>query len=105
MKKGRISIGRVTMIVMMSIALIQASIEFASGEEQQAIDLTQAVIIAPQDFSGPENKAVSMLIEEVEKRTQVRWMRVNQLPNEGLPFISINRMPIKGGSKAPLARE
>ncbi len=69
------------------------------------IDLTRAVVVAPADFSGPENKAVQMLIEEVEKRTQLRWPRVTQSPNEGTPFISINRAAIKGGSKAPLARE
>src|SRR5215813_14786674 len=69
------------------------------------IDLTKAVVVAPADFSGPENKAVQMLIEEVEKRTQLRWPRVNQAPNEGGPFISINRAAIKGGGKAPLVRE
>src|SRR5262245_15128339 len=69
------------------------------------IDLTRAVVVVPADFSGPENKAVMMLIEEVEKRTQLRWPRVNQAPNEGGPFISINRAAIKGGSKAPLVRE
>ncbi len=69
------------------------------------IDLTRAVVVAPADFSGPENKAVQMLIEEVEKRTQLRWPRVNQAPNEGVPFISINRTAIKGRSKAPLVRE
>ena len=30
-------------------------------------DLTQAVIVAPTNFSAPENKAVQMLIEEIEK--------------------------------------
>src|SRR5499426_791723 len=69
------------------------------------IDLTRAVVVVPADFSGPENKAVMMLIEEVEKRTQLRWPRVNQAPNEGAPFISINRAAIKGGSKVLLVRE
>src|SRR5262245_7751423 len=65
------------------------------------IDLTRAVVVVPADFSGQENKAVVMLIEEVEKRTQLRWPRVNQAPNEGVPSISINRAAIK----APLVRE
>jgi Glycosyl hydrolase family 20, domain 2 len=69
------------------------------------IDLSRAAVVAPADFSGPEDKAVQMLIEEVEKRTQLRWLRVNQAPDEGEPFISINRTAIKGGSKAPLRRE
>src|SRR5262245_28853193 len=69
----------------------------AEGE----IDLSRAVVVSPADFSGPENKAVQMLIEEVEKRTQLRWLRVNQAPSDGTPLISINRTAIKGGSKAP----
>src|SRR5262249_4768672 len=69
------------------------------------IDLSRAVVVAPADFSAQENKAVQMLIEEVEKRTQLRWPLANQVPSEGVPFISINRTPLKGGSKAPLARE
>ncbi|HKQ72146.1 MAG TPA: glycoside hydrolase family 20 zincin-like fold domain-containing protein [Blastocatellia bacterium] len=68
-------------------------------------DLTRAVVVAPADLSDPENKAVQMLIEEVEKRTQLRWPRVNQAPNEGAPFISISRTAVKGGGKAPLASE
>jgi len=76
-----------------------------AGSQQPAIDLTQAVIVTHQNFSGPENKAVEMLIEEVERRTELRWTRVNQLPSEGAPFISIDRAPIKGVSKSPLVRE
>ncbi|HEU0174776.1 MAG TPA: glycoside hydrolase family 20 zincin-like fold domain-containing protein [Blastocatellia bacterium] len=72
---------------------------------EMEIDLSRAVVVAPADFSVQENKAAQMLIEEVEKRTQLRWQRATQAPSEGAPFISISRTPIKGGSKAPLARE
>ena len=68
---------------------------------EAALELTRAVVVAPANFSGPENKAVQMLIEEVEQRTQLRWQVVNQAPNDGTPFISINR-PL---TKAPLVRE
>src|SRR5215470_957658 len=66
------------------------------------IDLTGAVVVAPADFSGPENKAVQMLVEEVERRTQLRWPVRNQVPNDGSPVIAINRAT---GNKASLARE
>ena len=39
------------------------------------IDLTHAVVVVPPDLSGPEGKAVTMLVEEVEKRAGVRWDR------------------------------
>lgn len=54
------------------------------------VDLTRAVVVAPQNFTGPENKAVQMLIEEVERRTQVRWERAARAA-EGAPVISVSR--------------
>jgi hypothetical protein len=38
-----------------------------------ALDLTRAVVVFPSSFAGPEKKAVTMLLDEVEKRAQVRW--------------------------------
>ena len=73
----------------------------AYAQINSALDLTRAVVVAPANFSGPENKAVQMLIEEVEKRSHLRWARVNQAPNDGTPFISINRAI----GKDSLARE
>ena len=51
-------------------------------------DLTNAVVVAPPNFSGAENKAVQMLIEEVERRTQLRWQRTTQANGVS---ININR--------------
>ena len=38
-----------------------------------AIDLTKAVVVAPESFGAREKKAVSVLVEEVEKRSNIRW--------------------------------
>src|SRR5947209_7704518 len=38
-----------------------------------ALDLRKAVVMVPPNLSGPERKAALMLVEEVEKRTQIRW--------------------------------
>jgi len=37
------------------------------------LDLSQAVVSAPDTFTGLERKAVEVLLEEVEKRSQIRW--------------------------------
>ena len=37
------------------------------------LDLSRARVTAPATLSGPEAKAVAMLIDEVEKRSGVRW--------------------------------
>jgi hypothetical protein len=37
------------------------------------IDLSHAAVRIPQSFNGTGRKAVALLVEEVEKRSQVRW--------------------------------
>jgi len=69
----------------------------ATAQTNSALDLTRAVVVAPANFSGPENKAVQMLVEEVEKRSQVRLLRAAQTPNDGAPVIALSR----GNNTAP----
>src|SRR5260370_29975178 len=38
-----------------------------------ALDLTSAAVIAPPNLSPQEKRAVTMLVDEVEKRTGIRW--------------------------------
>ncbi|HMY76910.1 MAG TPA: glycoside hydrolase family 20 zincin-like fold domain-containing protein, partial [Blastocatellia bacterium] len=69
---------------------------------QTELDLTQAVIVTTSTLSGPENKAVQMLIEEVEKRSNIRWQRADKAPANGAPVISIGQPATKN---AALPRE
>src|SRR5690349_13163906 len=39
----------------------------------QALDLRRAIVTTSIPLKGPEQKAVAMLVEEVEKRTGIRW--------------------------------
>lgn len=43
----------------------------------RATDLRHARVLSPVGLASPERKAVQMLIEEVEKRSQVRWPTSN----------------------------
>ena len=56
------------------------------------VDLTRAVVVVPPSLSRQEQKAAQMLIEEVEKRTQIRLPRDTKAPSDGTPSISINRI-------------
>lgn len=56
------------------------------------IDLTRAVVVVPPSLSRHEQKAAKLLIEEVEKRTQIRLPRDTKAPSDGTPSISINRL-------------
>src|SRR5438445_12079367 len=44
------------------------------------IDLKDAIIVAPDALSGPEKRAVAMLVEEVEKRTHIHWQKESTWP-------------------------
>jgi hypothetical protein len=62
-------------------------------KEQTTIDLTQATIITPKNMTGPENKAILMLIEEVEKRTRIKLKRSEGWTDGNNPVIVVGRTP------------
>lgn len=55
----------------------------------QAMDLRHALVVVPGDLSGPERKAVQMLVEEAEKRTQIRWPVLNAWPSTNATVIAV----------------
>lgn len=48
-----------------------------------SFNLSSAVLVVVPGINGPEMKASEMLLDEVEKRSRVRWNTVNQLPKSG----------------------
>lgn len=44
------------------------------------VDLVKAVVVTPSDLTHREKKAVAMLVDEVAKRTQIRWKITNEWP-------------------------
>lgn len=58
-----------------------------------SLDLGQAVIVAPSGLNRQETKAVTVLVEEIAKRTQVRLPIQNTLPASGIPAIVVGRTP------------
>jgi len=102
MKPYRFLLSAATVLAFVScLVSLQASNYQIAHAAESEIDLTRAVIVAQTDFSGPEGKAVQMLIEEVERRSQLRWLRANQAPGGRAPSISISRAT----GRASLARE
>ena len=53
------------------------------------IDLTSAVVVHPPDLSGPGGKAIDMLVEEVEKRSRIRWTRSSKWPSTPAPVVVV----------------
>src|SRR5436309_4056239 len=56
-----------------------------------ALDLNNAVVVTPANLAGPENRAISMLLNEVEKRTQIRWPTASDWPATARPIIAVGR--------------
>ena len=56
-------------------------------------DFAQAVVVIPPGLSGPERKAATMLIEEVEKRSYQRWTLSEQEPASG-PVVYLGQREI-----------
>src|SRR5690242_16109808 len=46
----------------------------------EMLDLTDAIVVTPAGRSGPEAKAITVLTEELQKRTQLRWPVVHSRP-------------------------
>lgn len=63
--------------------------ENTGASRDARIDLREAVIVYPAGLSPREQKAVSMLIEEVEKRVGIKWPTRDTMPAEGRPAIVI----------------
>jgi hypothetical protein len=48
-----------------------------------ALNLGNAVVVPAPDLTGPEKKAVAMLLDEVEKRTRIRLSTADRWPGSG----------------------
>lgn len=63
--------------------------------EAAPVDLTRAVIAASPTLAGPGKKAVTVLVEEIERRTQIRPSTSAAAPANG-PAIVVERSPAGG---------
>jgi hypothetical protein len=54
-----------------------------------ALDLRNAVIVSAPDTSARQKQAVKMLVEVVEKRTNIRWPQVTEWPTTNVPVIAV----------------
>lgn len=69
-----------------SSALVARAASLAPGEAVP-LDLARAVVVTPPGLSAREQKAVQVLVEEVERRTQIRWPLAERAPQTGMARI------------------
>ncbi|MEX2264156.1 MAG: hypothetical protein WD696_19540 [Bryobacteraceae bacterium] len=58
---------------------------------QDKIDLTQAAVISDGNLTSPEQKAIEMLRDEVERRTGIRWEHATRKPAGSGPVIVVGQ--------------
>ncbi|MDW8354654.1 MAG: glycoside hydrolase family 20 zincin-like fold domain-containing protein [Bryobacterales bacterium] len=56
-----------------------------------ALDLTRATVVVSHGLGSLEQKAAAVLVEEVEKRSQVRWPVATSRPRGGAPVVLLAR--------------
>jgi hypothetical protein len=67
--------------------------------------LGNAIVVAPHGLSKREQKAVQVLVEEVEKRTAIRWAVVEDMPANAPVAIVVGSQQSLKRSHAALLRE
>jgi hypothetical protein len=58
------------------------------------LDLSRATVVLSPSATSPERKAAEMLIDEVERRTGIRWTLSLQSPAPGLASVTIGVQPV-----------
>jgi hypothetical protein len=67
------------------------------------LDLTGAVVVRPKTLTPIEQKAVDLLIKEVNNRSQVNWEEQERWPVQKVPVIAIGSMASFPDFTGPLA--
>jgi hypothetical protein len=84
-------------------ALLLGSV--AGAAQRGSLDLTQAVLLCPTNLPAREQKAVHMLVEEVEKRTQVRWPVLTSWPSSNTAVIAVSTTSLKDSLPGPYTKK
>ena len=76
-------------ICLMIAALLFVAVGSLSRVTAAEIDLSRAIVVVPDGLSGPENKAVRLLVEEVRKRSRIGWDVMIRWPSGAVPVIAV----------------
>ena len=69
------------------------------------LNLTKTVIVSPVNLSKQEKKALALLIEEVEKRTLVRWDISSSWPAESTAVVAVGSVSRLADFAGPYAEK
>lgn len=78
-----------SLLILLSIIAGIVAYSLRTMRAEAVLDLSKAVVVALGNVSKSEKKAVAMLVDEVEKRTQIRWQTNTSWPSDSTPVIAV----------------
>jgi hypothetical protein len=94
---------RLTLLTLLALAAIAAPLRAAEPN----VDLSRAVVISTPNLTKSTEKAVRMLVEEVDNRSMILWERVEKWPADKTPVIvvgpadAVHKLLTQQGLKLP----
>jgi len=94
---------RLSMLALVSCCGLVPGVASAQGD---LLDLRDAVVVTRPDAPGPEQEALDLLLDEVEKRSIVRWEVVHEWPTSAsTPVVAIGTAATAGQWAGGLAAQ
>jgi hypothetical protein len=84
--------------------LLCAMALLAALTNARGLDLGRAVVVFPPGLSGPEKRAVAMLLDEAEKRAHFRWASGTAWPSSNAPVIAVGPVGALDGFAGEFAK-
>ncbi len=75
----------------------------AARSESAMLDLSRAVVVTPPARTGPERKAVELLVEDVARRSGIRWKVLSHWPAEPVLVVGIGSSSAAKAFTGPFA--
>ena len=75
----------------------------AAAARAAEIDLANAVVVTPAARSIQEEKAIELLVEEVQKRTRIQWRVSAKWPAANVPVIAVGQNSSQANIAGPFA--
>ncbi|MGC8641535.1 MAG: hypothetical protein ACP5XB_16845 [Isosphaeraceae bacterium] len=73
------------------------------SEVESMVDLSRAVVVTPRSLAGPERKAIDLLVEDVTRRSGIRWKVANRWPDAPGPVVAVGPASAIAGFAGPFA--
>ena len=71
--------------------------------ETAMLDLSRAVVVTAPELTGPERKAVELLVEDVTRRSGIHWKLLQSWPAEAVPVIAVGSISAARAFTGPFA--